>query len=242
MKWKDESLNVLIPMAGLGSRFKDYTFPKPLIEINKKPMIQVVTENLNVEASYIYIVREEHYEKYNLYYMLNLISPHCKLVIQKGNKQGAACTSLLAKKLIDNDRPLLIANSDQWIDWSSSDFFYKINNADCDGAILTFKNNHPKWSYVKVDEYDYITEVKEKIVISDIATVGIYYWKKGSDYVKSAEQMINKWITHNNEYYIAPTFNEAIENGLKFKRYDVNEMLGLGTPEDLEYFLKHKEL
>jgi len=102
-----------------------------------------------------------------------------------------------------------------------------------DGGILTFKATHPKWSFAKVDEYGYVTEVAEKNPISDIATVGVYYWAKGSDYVKYAEQMIEKNIRVNNEFYVAPVYNEAILNGLKFKPYHINKMWGLDTPEDL---------
>ena len=117
--WRDSNLNVLVPMAGLGSRFADagYIFPKPLIEVNNKPMIQVVVENLNIEAHYIFIVQKEHYEKYNLKQVLSLISPGCDIVQVDGLTEGAACTTLMAKELINNDSPLLISNADQFLEW-----------------------------------------------------------------------------------------------------------------------------
>ena len=118
--WKSDKMNVVIPMAGAGSRFAQvgYTFPKPLIEINGKPMIQVVLENLNIEANYTFIVQKEHYEKYSLQYLLNLIAPKCNIVQVDGITEGAACTTLLAKEFINNDAPLVMANSDQFVELS----------------------------------------------------------------------------------------------------------------------------
>jgi len=242
-KWQGGKMNVLIPMAGAGSRFQQagYTFPKPLIDVEGKPMIQVVVDNLNIEATYIYVVQKEHRAKYNLDTLLNLITPNCKIVEVDGITEGAACTTLLAKEYIDNDQPLVMANSDQFVEWDSNEFMYKMIEQKVDGGILTFKATHPKWSFAKVDEYGYVTEVAEKNPISDIATVGVYYWSKGSDYVKYAEQMIEKNIRTNNEFYTCPTFNEAIGDGKKIKTFNIDKMWGLGTPEDLNYYLENKK-
>jgi len=240
--WKDSKLNVLVPMAGAGSRFAaaGYTFPKPLIEVNGKPMIQVVVENLNMDAHFIFIVQQEHYEKYNLKYLLNLIAPGCDIVQVNGITEGAACSTLLAKDYINNDSPLIMANSDQYVEWNSNECMYSFSADDIDGGILTFEATHPKWSYAKVGADGFVSEVAEKKVISNEATVGVYYWKKGSDYVKYAEQMIEKNIRVNNEFYVCPVFNEAIADGKKVKIKHVENMWGIGTPEDLDYFLKHK--
>jgi HAD superfamily hydrolase (TIGR01509 family) len=239
--WRDKKLNVLIPMAGAGSRFAQagYTFPKPLIEVHGKPMIQVVVENLNIEANYIFLVQKEHYEKYNLKYLLNLIAPNCKIVQVDGITEGAACTTLLAKEFIDNDAPLVMANSDQYVEWNSNECMYAFNADAIDGGILTFKATHPKWSYAKLDDDGFVSEVAEKKPISDNATVGIYFWKKGSDYVKYAEQMIAKNIRTNNEFYVCPVFNEAIGDNKKIRVKQIENMWGIGTPEDLNYFLEN---
>ena len=239
--WRDKKMNVLIPMAGAGSRFAaaGYTFPKPLIEVNGKPMIQVVTENLNVEAHFIYIVQKSHYDKYNLKQLLNLISPGCDIVQVNSLTEGAACTTLLAKELINNDEPLLMANSDQYVEWNSNECLYAFTADGVDGGIVTFRATHPKWSFAKLGDDGFVTEVAEKNPISDIATVGIYYWKKGSDYVKYAEQMIEKDIRTNREFYVCPVFNEAIADGKKIRVKDVPKMWGIGTPEDLNYFLEN---
>ena len=240
-KWQGGKMNVLIPMAGAGSRFQaaGYTFPKPLIDVEGKPMIQVVVDNLNIDATFIYVVQKEHREKSNLDTLLNLITPNCKIVEVDGLTEGAACTTLLAKEFINNDAPLVMANSDQFVEWDSNEFMYKMIEQKVDGGILTFKATHPKWSFAKIDEYGYVTEVAEKNPISDIATVGVYYWAKGSDYVKYAEQMIHKNIRTNNEFYTCPTFNEAIADGKKIKTFNIEKMWGLGTPEDLKHYLEN---
>jgi HAD superfamily hydrolase (TIGR01509 family) len=240
-KWKDDKLNVLIPMAGAGSRFEQagYTFPKPLIEVKGKPMIQVVVENLNLDANYIYVVQKSHRKKYNLDTLLNLITPGCKIVETEGLTEGAACTALLAKEFIDSDAPLFFANSDQFVEWDSNEFMYKMQETDADGGIVTFTAIHPKWSFAKIDDNGLVTEVAEKNPISDIATVGYYYWKNGSDFVKYAEQMIDKNIRVNNEFYVCPVFNQAIEDCKQIRTFNTAGMWGLGTPEDLNYYLEH---
>jgi len=239
--WKSEKMNVLIPMAGRGSRFADvgYTFPKPLIEVNGKPMIQVVLENLNIEANYTFVVRKEHYDKYSLQYLLSLISPGCNIVQVDEITEGSACTTLLAKEFINNDDPLLLANSDQFMEWNSNECLYAFNADGIDGGILTFKATHPKWSYAKVGTDGFVEEVAEKKPISEDATVGVYFWKKGSDYVKYAEQMIDKDIRTNGEFYICPVFNEAIADDKKIRIKEIERMWGIGTPEDLNYFLEN---
>ena len=242
--WKDQGLNVLIPMAGLGSRFKDagYVFPKPLVEVDGKPMIQAVVESLGVNAQYTYIVQKEHYERYNLSYLLNLITPNCNIVQVDGVTEGAAVTCLLATEYIDNDSPLIMANSDQIVEWNSRQFVYDLMTKNADGGIATFKSTHPKWSYAKVDQAGLVTEVAEKKPISDIATVGIYYWKHGSDFVKYAKQMIEKNIRTNNEFYVCPVFNEAISENKRIFTSDIKKMWGVGTPEDLNYYLSSRDI
>ena len=240
-KWQGGTMNVLIPMAGAGSRFEKagYTFPKPLIDVNGKPMIQAVVDNLNIDAKHIFIVQKYHHDKYNLHNMLSTISPGCEVVTVDGVTEGAACTTLLAKEFIDNDEPLLMANSDQFIEWDSNQFMYSMMGDTIDAGMATFKASHPKWSYARLNDDGFVCEVAEKNPISDIATVGIYYWSKGSDYVKYAEQMIKKDIRINNEFYVCPVFNEAISGGKKIKIYNIEKMWGLGTPEDLQYYLNN---
>ena len=239
--WEDKEMNVLIPMAGAGKRFIDagYIFPKPIIEIKNKPMIQWVIDSLKINANYIFIIQKEHQEKFNIKSVLKILKPNCKVIELDHITEGAACTTLLAKKYIDNNNPLIIANSDQYIKWNSSKSLYKFTSKKFDGAILTFEAIHPKWSYAKCDKHKIVSEVAEKKVISKNATVGVYYWKNGSDYVKYAENMIDKNIRVNNEFYVCPVYNEAIKDKKKIVIETVDEMHGLGSPEDLNNFIQY---
>jgi len=241
--WKDSKLNVLIPMAGAGSRFaqQGYTFPKPLIEVEGKPMIEVVVNNLNIDAHYIFLVQKSHYEQYNLKYLLNLIAPGCDIIQLDGITEGAAVTTLLARDLINNENPLVIANSDQYIEWNSNECMYAFSADEIDGGILTFPAHHPKWSYARLGTDGFVSEVAEKQVISDNATCGVYYWKHGADYVRYAEQMIARNIRVNNEFYVCPVFNEAIQDSKRFRIKNIDRMWGIGTPEDLNYFLDNRK-
>ena len=237
--WKSLNLNVLIPMAGKGSRFAEagYTFPKPLIEVHGKAMIERVVENLNIDGKFIFLVQKDHLEQYNLEPYLKLLKPQVEIIVVNELTEGAANTALLATGLIDNEDPLLIANSDQIVQWDSSEALYFFGSEGADGGILTFTAHHPKWSYAKVDERGWVTQVAEKVPISDQATTGIYYWSKGSDFVRYANQMIDKDIRTNGEFYICPAYNEAINDGKKIKAKSVGKMWGIGTPEDLNTFL-----
>lgn len=233
-------MNILIPMAGAGSRFRSagYELPKPLIDVDGVPMIQRVVENIGLDGNYIFIVQKEHYEKYELESFLKSIKPDCNIVVVDGLTEGAACTTLLAKDFINVEAPLLIANSDQWVDWSPSHFIDYVNRHSVDGAMLTFVGDSDKFSYAKIDKDNFVTEVAEKRVISNHATVGIYYWRSGQEYVECAEEMISRNIRYNNEFYVCPVYNVLFERQGKALIYPVPRMLGMGTPEELDYFLE----
>lgn len=236
-------MKILIPMAGEGSRFakEGYTFPKPLIDVNGSPMIQTVVENLDFDAEYIFLVRSQHLKEYSgLHDTLNRISNgNFKIVEVNGLTEGAACTALLAKEYIDCDEDILIANSDQYIEYQKENFSLLKNLTNVDSIVWCFNAVHPKWSFVKTNARGFVTEVAEKRPISNIATCGIYWYRKGSDFVKYAEKMINKNIRVNNEFYIAPVYNELIKDNKTLIPFYVHKMWGLGTPEDLVTYLKN---
>lgn len=238
--WEDMDLNVVIPMAGHGSRFRDagFTFPKPLIEVHGKPMIQVVLENLAVKANFIFLVQKEHSNTYNMEQFLKTVSPGQTRIIQiDGVTEGAAETALHARDFIDSDSPLLVANSDQFVEWDSMAAMYSFQREGVDVGILTFESSHPKWSFVSTNkETGLVDRVEEKNPISNQATCGIYFWKRGTDFVRSVERMMTKNIRTNGEFYVAPSINELISEGARVVTHPVNQMWGLGTPEDLSYF------
>lgn len=233
-------MKVLIPMAGAGSRFfqAGYKKPKPLIDVAGKPMIQRVVQNINLpDVEHIFIVQASHIGKYpEIKEYLKKCVKNSRIVTIDGVTEGAACTTLLAEGYID-DSPLLIANADQWVDWDSEHFIQFSKKHD--GTIPFFLSDSPKHSYSRIDySTGYITQVAEKQVISNFATVGIYYWNNGREYISCAQEMIKKNVRFNNEFYICPVYNILINSrGGKIKPYPVFEMRGMGTPEELNKFL-----
>lgn len=231
-------------MAGEGSRFKKagYAKPKPFIDVMGKPMIRWVMENLDTPGShFILIARKEHVDA-----EMNLVESLKKdfsisVITVDQLTEGTACTVLFAREQINSGIPLLIANSDQWVEFSLGDMLANAQKNKWDGSILTFtdKEMNPKWSFAKTNEKGEVIEVKEKVAISDKATVGIYFFSKGSDFVNAAIDMIVHNERVNNEFYTCPVYNWAIKNNLTIGIYDIpaSGMHGLGTPEDLDLFL-----
>ena len=238
-------INIVIPMAGLGSRFSkaDYKLPKPFIDVLGKPMIARVMENLSVsDAHYTLIARKEHIAEFpECFEDLEKNYPVTIIGIDKVTA-GPACTVLHAHRAINNDTPILIANSDQLVDMDFSDMIKDSRTRKLMGSILTFPATDPKWSFAKVDADGYLLEAKEKVPISDQATVGIYYFERGRDFVEGALDMIAANDTTNNEFYVVPIYNYLVKLGQKFGIYSISEdvMHGLGTPDDLNDYLALK--
>lgn len=235
-----KKLNIVIPMAGLGSRFANvgYKLPKPLIDVNGKPMIQVVVENMNINAHYVFIAMKKHVEEYDVENVIKEVTcGNYTIHTIDELTEGSACTVLKVRDIIDNDRPMMLANSDQYLEWDPYDFLVKSQGVD--GLISCFKADHPKWSFAKVDCSGRVTEVAEKKVISNLATTGLYYFAKGSQFVRCADAMIAKNIRTNNEFYNAPIYNELIQEGGNIGVHMCSKMWGLGVPEDLDNYLQN---
>lgn len=237
-------LNIVVPMAGAGSRFAKagYKDPKPLIPVRGVPMIRLVIENLRPQEDhrFIFVVQREHDMRYGLRDKLKTWAGSATEVVAiDGLTEGAACTVLKAQGLIDNDEPLMIANSDQWVDINIDDYLRSAQAFD--GFIMTMSANDPKWSYVGFDDAGRVCRVVEKTVISSEATVGIYNYRRGRDFVRAAHAMIAANERVNGEFYVAPVYNRLIAEGGTIGIYNVgseaNGMYGLGIPADLELFL-----
>lgn len=248
MKTNKKDLNIVIPMSGEGTSFiqAGYTFPKPLIDINGKPMVQLVIENLIPKKGFrfIFIPKKEHYDKYSLHQIFNNIAKGNFVALpQLAPTQGAACSVLNAVDYINNEEELVIANADQIIDVDINKFIQFARKSKADGVIMTFNSHHPRWSYARVDKKGNVLEVAEKKVISNQATVGIYYFRQGADFVKAAFSMIEKNIRFNNDFYVCPIFNELILEGKSIINWEIkqSQMHGLGTPEDLAKYLNLAE-
>jgi len=239
-------LNIVIPMAGAGSRFANEGFsdPKPLIRLHGVPMIRVVVENIrpSEDCRFIFVCQRAHENAHNLVEMLETWVPGSSVVLVDGLTDGAACTVLSARSLIDNDEELMIANSDQFIDLDINRYLKSMRDRDLDGQIMTMRASDPKWSFVELSDDGLVRNVVEKVVVSDEATTGIYNFRRGADFVRAAESMINQGLLVNNEFYIAPTYNQLIREGLAIGFFNVgcegNGMYGLGTPTDLRKFLE----
>lgn len=249
-------LNIVVPMAGLGSRFQKagYSVPKPFISVLGKPMIQWVIENmLSTEERYgtfppyipfvptfHFIVQRAHLEKYNFAALCDSLHLTYSVTPIDTVTEGAACTTLLVKERINNDTPLVTVNSDQFLEWNQNEFYRALTNSYYDGCISVFEQKDPndiKWSYSRIDDMGLIREVAEKKYISRWATTGVYGWKRGADYVRYAESMISKNIRVNNEFYVCPVYNEAIADGRRIRNCLCKKIWGLGVPEDLEKFV-----
>ena len=237
-----QTCNILIPMAGRGSRFEEqgYTDKKPFIDVNGKPMIQRVIENLNMEFDsnyeFIIICLQEDFDKYDFKIFDDIVGhTEYKVICLDDVTEGAAQTLLEAKDIIDNDTPMLSFNTDQMIDYNPEKMWEIAEQFD--GYIPCFWGDSEDWSYARTLDNGYVQEVAEKKVISNNATAGYYYWSKGSDFVKYAEQMIEQNSRSNGEFYVAPVYNWAIQDGKKIGICIVDEIYELGTPEYLEEYL-----
>ena len=303
-------VNIVIPMAGRGSRFANegYVQPKPLIDVGgkvsrawlfsdfladaddngrgsamryniglspakltycnclffapsrsfdlmltmllrpfSKKMIERVLDNVDsnlIDAEFILLVLKEQQVENDLISQLRPLKARMKFVIVNEVTEGAACTALLAKEHINNDFPLLIANSDQYVLWDVNAFWSDrivAKEEGIDGDILCFhvplESNDKKWSYASVGDDGYLVNLKEKEVISENATVGLYYWAKGLDFVESAEAMIDADDRVNGEFYVAPAYNYGVKKDRKYTLSFCAKMYGLGVPHDLTTFL-----
>jgi dTDP-glucose pyrophosphorylase len=239
-------LTIVIPMAGRGSRFAEagYELPKPLLPIHGIPMIEAVVRNLapSEPARFVFICQREHLSSFGFEAGLRQAAPGCTIVAIDGVTEGAACTVLLAEAAIDPDDVLVIANSDQWVDRTMDVHLGALRGGALDGLIMTMTADDPKWSFVSLDERNLVTTVVEKVVISDEATVGIYAFARGGEFIRAAKAMIAADERVNGEFYVAPVYNQLIAEGARIGIDNVGSegdgMYGLGIPADYEGFLK----
>ena len=238
-------LQIVVPMAGRGARFAKagFTIPKPLIPVGGRPMIHWIIENIRPHRPhhFVFLLLAEHLESHpEVPAELKRVCPGCDIVPVAGVTEGAACTVLLARNAIDPGQPLMIANSDQVVDLDINEYISVSDKPGVDGLIMTFWSDHPRWSYCRLREDGTVGEVVEKKVVSNEATVGIYNFRRGTDFIRAAEAMIARNLRVNGEFYVAPTYNQLIEEGGRIEVAQTgregNGMYGLGIPEDLEFF------
>ena len=230
-----------MPMAGKGARLQDFDpYPKPLVKILGKTIVEWSIETLGIEGNYIFCCKKEHIKKFKIDKLLKKAIPGCKIVSIDYQTKGTAQSVLEASKLIDNDDELIISDTDHYLKWNSEFFNNEIRTKDIDGCVMVFPEEYTskKASYVELDDQGYVIRSAEKQPISKIATVGVHYFKKGSDFVKYANQMINDRIELNNEFYVTPVYNLFVKSNKKIITYPVEKMWALGSPEEVSIFLK----
>lgn len=248
------NLTVLIPLAGAGSRFAKagYTDPKPLVSVDGLPMIIQAVRHLPAGDHYIFLCRAEHLDGYPLRQTLEQYYPGCHIISVAELTAGQACTCLLAKDLITRDEPLLIGACDNGLTYDRSAWETLVADPSVDGAVFTFRNNvtvqrNPKaYGWVAVDDHNTVTRVSVKVSIStdpihDHAVVGAFWFRHSGDFIRAAEDMIQKNTRVNNEFYVDECINNAVGFGLVMKVFEIDRYICWGTPDDLMVFNYWKE-
>jgi len=242
----NKELNIVIPLAGRGSRFDQFKLPKPLIDVDGKSVIWYAVSSLGFKGNYIYITRkyDDHSLNINLNNLLNELTPNCKIIEIDYVTDGPASSVLLAKEYINNDIPLFVTNCDRVTHWNSEDFLTFVENNDSDGVVITWDNIAPTESFIELDENGCGVRLVEKEIISEHPLNGMHYWEKGKYFIESTEKMIDKNIRINNEFYISMTYNQMIEDDYKIKVYKMNENehFSLGSPGDINKYKSWKNL
>lgn len=236
-------MNILIPMAGLGSRFPSHTYPmpKPLIEVNGEPMISKAIKSLNLDGNYFFVIAKNQFTSL-VEETITAIKPNSKFIEIDYITEGPANSALLFRDQINSDEELVIANCDQIMEWNSENFLHNVRLYD--GAVVTYHTDTDKNSYARLDKNGLVVEIREKEVISNVSLNGIHYWKKGSHFVNSADKMMElQDRAPNGEFYIGPTYNHMIRQGLKVGIYHIpNEQHHpVGIPDDLKKYLEHEK-
>lgn len=235
-------MNIVIPMAGLGTRFANEGFelPKPLIKTNGKTLIEHSISTLGVKGRYIFITRKYNNPEYNTFLTNHLkeLQPNCIEIQLDNPTRGATETVMKARKYIDNNEPLIITNCDQITDWDADKFNSFISDRSVDGVVVTYPSTNPKNSFAVVED-NKVVRVVEKQVVSNTALIGVHYWKEGYMFVETAEMLLEDFISEGRpECYISETYNYLIRTGALIKNYHIpaNEYIPLGTPYDLKIY------
>jgi choline kinase len=229
-----------MPMAGKGSRLQDFDpYPKPLVKILGKTIVEWSIQTLGIEGNYIFCCKKEHIEKFKIDELLKKAVPNCKIVSIDYQTKGTAQSVLEAIEFIDNDEELIISDTDHYLKWDNEFFEKEIRQKNIDSCVMVFPEEYTskKASYVKINNEGYVIESAEKQAISKIATVGVHYFKKGSDFVKYTKQMIANGLEFNNEFYITPVYNLFVKDNKKIIIFPVDKMWALGNPEEINLFL-----
>ena len=239
-------MNIVILMAGSSQDFidKGYFYPKSLLELQNEPIIQRVINSLSeIGGSLSFIIRKEDNEKFFLGNAIKILAPESSVIVVESLTKGAVCTMLFAIDQINNENELLILNGDQLIRRDINEALDNFRKRDLDGGIVVFRSVHPRWSYVVLDESDLVMQTSEKRPISNIAAAGCYYYKKGSDFVRSALSVIRKDVNYQGNYYTSSTYNELILEQKKIGVYEIpkDNYISFSSYQMYENYLNHRK-
>lgn len=237
-------MKILILMAGSSESFRNagYSYPKPLIEIAGKPLVQHILESTaalcQAEDKLIVAVRKDENVKYHITQVVHLLDPSAIVLEIPGEPAGAACSAMLAIDLIDDTEPLVVINGDQIINVDFLRVMSDFKTKGLDGGIIVFRDVHPRWSFVKSGEDGMVIEAAEKRPISNLATAGFYYFREGRDFVSSVKAMILKGAVVNGNYFICPAYNEMILKNQKIGTFliEKKQYVSLATPHACEQY------
>lgn len=238
-------LNVLMPLGGKSNVFSNsgFSYPKLLIEIDSKPMIEHVIDNINTideELRYIFVINKEDEDIYHLGNVLKLLTDESSdIVVLQGETKGASCSALMAVEFIGHDQELIICNGDQLIDIDLNEVLDYFRSQGADAGIIHFEAVHPRWAFAHIEEGQ-VVETAEKKPISKNAIAGFYYYRKGSDFVKGAMGSIRKNASVNGLFYMAPVLNELVLEHKKIMTYkiDSNRYYTFNSPDKVESYRK----
>ncbi len=233
------SLHVVIPLVGKDS-FSNTEYPKPLKDVGRVSMIEVVLGNLAppTPCRFTFVCLKDHVQRFHLDQSLKVLAPGTACVVAEGFTSGQLCSVLLAIDTMNPDDELLIANGDQFIAAGLPGFYAKCRESAIDGCILTFDSSHPKWSFVRLNAEGLVDYVAEKRPISNEATAGLYYFRNTGRFLSGAKSMLLKGASSEGKYYVAPVYNELILEGAKVVTYRVKKdvIFSFDTSDDIRFF------
>lgn len=233
-------MNIIIPIAGANQATAETEYIKSLQEIERKTILQHVFEAMKSVAAdkVVVVIKREYINTYHIDNVVKLLRPEAKIVVAEGETMGAACTCMLAIDEIDLSEPLLIVGSDQVLTVPYQEILEEFQKKDYDGGVAIFDDVHPRWSYVRLDEKDYVIEAAEKRPISRNAAAGFYYFKEARYFVEAAKKMILKNASVNGKFYVCPSFNEMIleQKKIGVYRVDKEQYYNFNNPGGIEAY------
>lgn len=238
-------MQIIIPMAGLGTRFvrAGYQTIKPLIEVDGRPMIEHVVRMFPGEHDFLFICARPHLEETPLRAVLEALVPGATIVAIEPHKGGPVCTALAAQAYIKDDEPVILNYCDAAAPWDYGDFKQRMAHLDCAGALVAFRGFHPHslgptlYAYIR-EQNNTLLEIREKRAfteqrMNEYASTGAYYFRRGELLKHYFRRAVERDYQTQGEYFASIPYNLLVEDGLPVHVYEVRQFTHWGTPDDL---------